>query len=191
MARSPKKKFDVFLSHSHLDAFAVEQLGEQLEDLFGFRVWLDRWILVPGNHWQQEMARGLKEAKTCAVFIGSQTPKGWFREEVERALNLQVSDQSFRVIPVLLPNASTNLVDNFLELRTWIIFEKSIREERGLHDLAAGIRGIPPGRPSRVVATNEFDVIKDKLLQIRELRRENLIDDDVAIEFQKRILERI
>lgn len=44
--------FDVFLSHAHLDAEIVESLGSKLEDIEGLRVWLDKWVLVPGEHWQ-------------------------------------------------------------------------------------------------------------------------------------------
>lgn len=114
----PSDTFDIFLSHAHLDAEAVELLGVRLEDEAHLRVWLDRWVLVPGEHWQQEMAKGLDQAKTCAVCVGSHTPEGWFREEIERALNRQTKDKGFRVIPVILPNGDRALIDNFLELRT-------------------------------------------------------------------------
>lgn len=48
--------FDVFLSHAHADAEAVETLGARLEDEAQLRVWLDRWVLIPGEHWQQKMS---------------------------------------------------------------------------------------------------------------------------------------
>jgi TIR domain-containing protein len=71
--------FDVFLSHAHGDADVVELLATKLEDDAQFKVWLDRWVLVPGEHWQQDIARALDHAKTCAVCISQHTPKGWFR----------------------------------------------------------------------------------------------------------------
>ena len=55
MVIETENKFDVFLSHAHLDAEVVELLGERLEDEANLRVWLDRWILIPGEHWQQEI----------------------------------------------------------------------------------------------------------------------------------------
>src|SRR5450759_3398956 len=96
------EKFHVFLSHSHQDAIWVKDLAERLEDECGFHVWLDKWILIPGKSWQQEMARGLEQAESCAVCIGKETPKGWFKEEIQKALNRQTHDDQFRVIPVLL-----------------------------------------------------------------------------------------
>jgi hypothetical protein len=186
--------FDVFLSHAHPDARVVEQLGIRLEDEARLRVWLDKWVLVPGAHWQQEMAKGLDEAKSCAVCVGTNTPAGWFREEIERALNRQVRDNTFRVIPVILPEGSRNSIDSFLELRTWVEFQNGIDDARGFHVLLSGIRGVPPGRgPSTnaVSADRRFVEVREALMRIRTLRHEQLIDDDIALEYQRRILDRL
>ena len=186
--------FDVFLSHAHPDADVVERLGVRLEDDAGMRVWLDKWVLVPGAHWQQEMARGLDEAKSCAVCLGAETPAGWFREEIERALNRQTRDSTFRVIPVILPSGSRGLVDNFLELRTWVEFHNEITDARALHVLLSGIRGVAPGRgptTGGVGSDRRLVEVRETLVRIRTLRREQLIDDDIALEYQRRILDRL
>lgn len=191
MSDHPTGPFDVFLSHPHLEADAVESIGVKLEDEAGLRVWLDRWVLIPGEHWQQEMAKGLDEARTCAVFVGAGTPSGWFREEIERALNRQTRDRSFRVIPVILPNGDRRLIDQFLELRTWIEFKNGLHDADALYSLVCGIRGIRPGRRSnlRMNALDEIKIVKERLSQIRDLRAEKLIDDDVALEYQRRLLD--
>jgi len=182
--------FDVFLSHAHVDGELVEELGVRLEDRANIRVWLDRWILVPGEHWQQEMAKGLEQAKTCAVCIGDATPRGWFREEIERALNLQTKKPDFRVIPVILPNGNPSVIDNFLELRTWVHFKEGPQDPRAFHLLVSGVRGTPPGR----IKTKANDdpgmlVVRETLARIRSLRQDQLIDDDIALEYQRRVLE--
>jgi hypothetical protein len=41
--------YDAFLSHSHQDAEIIEALARRLEDEAGLRVWLDKWVLVPGR----------------------------------------------------------------------------------------------------------------------------------------------
>jgi TIR domain len=137
--------FDVFLSHSHIDAEWVEKLAERLENEAGFRVWLDKWVLVAGYSWQQAMARGIDQTDCCAVCISDSTPSGWFNKEIERALNRQTKDPSFRVIPVLLPNAKTINVDDFLELNTWVDFRQPDLSY-AFHTLVCGIKGVPPGR---------------------------------------------
>jgi hypothetical protein len=190
MSTGTTESFDVFLSHSHVDGEIVELLGARLEDKAKVRVWLDRWILVPGEHWQQELAKGLDQAKSCAVCIGRHTPTGWFREEIERALNRQSKDPSFRVIPVILSHGDRSLVDNFLELRTWVDFSKSLEDEYGFHILTCGIKGIKPGR-NPVQPSKPSTALRDKLERIRELHREQLIDDAVALEYQRRLLDEI
>jgi len=186
-----KVEFDVFLSHSHLDASYVEELAKRLEDEFGFRVWLDKWILIPGEHWQQAIAQGLDQAKSCAVCIGEQTPNGWFREEIERAINRQTKDKSFRVIPVLLPKAQKINVDNFVELRTWVDLRNGLDDDWNFHLLTSGIRGIAPGRAPQEERINKAShiIVRKKLIDIRKLRSERLIDDVIALEYQRRLLD--
>jgi hypothetical protein len=104
-----QQSFDVFLSHAHVDSELVESLAIRLQDEGNLLVWIDKWVLVPGERWQQEIAKGLVQARTCAVCIGKHTPAGWFREEIERALNRQAKDRSFRVIPVILPGGNMSL----------------------------------------------------------------------------------
>jgi len=185
--------FDVFLSHAHGDAEIVERLGIKLADEAQFHVWLDKWILIPGEHWQQEMARGLDQAKTCAVCIGKDTPKGWFREEIQRALNRQTKDRSFRVIPVILPGGDRTVIDDFLELRTWVDFKSGIEDKYVFHVLVCGILGKPPGRNTYRSGFEERDLehLREKLRRIRKLREEQLIDDNVALEYQRRLLDEI
>lgn len=134
--------FDVFLSHSHTDAVWVEELANRLEDEAKLHVWLDKWVLIPGGLWQPELARGLDQAASVAVCIGEHTPIGWCREEMERALNRQTKDLSFRVIPVLLPGSKKEYIDNFLELRTWVDFNMA-NPAYVFHLLVCGIKGVP------------------------------------------------
>jgi len=142
---TPAEYFDIFLSYSHTDAEWVENLARRLEDEQGFRIWLDKWVLVAGQPWQQAMARGIDQAGCCAVCIGEYTPIGWFKREIERALDRQTKVPSFRVIPVLLPNAKRVNVDDFLELNSWVDFRSS-DQDYAFHVLVCGVKGIPPGR---------------------------------------------
>jgi hypothetical protein len=181
--------FDVFLSHSRDDWEIVQILAAKLEDEAKLRVWLDRWVLVPGCKWQQQMARGLDMAKTCAVCIGNNTPRGWFSEEIGRALNRHTNDESFRVIPILLPNGDPKNIEEFLELRTWVEFKDSISDDYAFHVLVSGIAGKSPGRyrTSAKSDTNPTSMIENlKLLKV--LREGGLIDLEVAMGFQREIL---
>jgi hypothetical protein len=65
--------------------------------------------------------------------------------KIERALDRQAKDPTFRVIPVLLPNADAFNVDDFLELNTWVDFRQP-DPTYPFYVLVCGVKGIPPGR---------------------------------------------
>ncbi len=189
MSVDDEEIYDVFLSHSHNDAKWVEELAKQLEDREKLHVWLDKWILVPGEPWQQGMARGLNQAKSCVVCNSEQTPKGWFQEEIERAINRQAGNPSFRVIPMLLPGVKDFNGGDFLGLRTWVDFRKGIDDTEAFHRLVSGIKGVAPGRGPQGVATSEspYDQIRtDKTIlsslpeypvRLREFVTDNRADE--------------
>jgi hypothetical protein len=184
-------RYDVFLSHPHTEAEGVEIIGSRLEDEEGLKVWFDRWLLIPGEHWQQEMARGLDQARTCAVFVGANTPSGWFREEIERALNRQTKDKEFRVIPVILPTGDRQLINDFLELRTWVEFKAGLEDPEAFYRLVCGVRGERPGR-RRLSATLDNEALarlRANLSSIRDLRVAELIDKEIALEYQRKLLD--
>lgn len=193
MERTIRTKYDVFLSHSHKDADVVENLAKKLEDNVGLKVWLDKWILIPGEPFIQAMSKGLDETKTCAVFIGNETPKGWFAEEIGKALNKQSRDHTFRVIPVLLPNSDSSFINDFLELRTWVDFRENINDPKSFHLLTCGVQGIPPGRfdDRSTCEQNNEKKIRQKLLKLNQLHNDKLIDITIKLEYQRILLNKL
>ena len=183
--------FDIFLSHARPDAETVEGIGIRLEEEAEFSVWLDKWVLIPGESWQQEMARGLNEAKACAVCIGGQTPRGWFREVIEKALNRQVREGDFRVIPVILPGGDSEYVEDFLELRSWIDFSNGVDDSEAFYRLICGVRGVQPGRfrTSNTGDDGTLSLVRDKLVKLKHLRQMDLVDDDIALDTQRRLMD--
>ena len=187
------KHFHAFLSHSHKDSKWAEELARRLEAECHFKVWLDRWILVPGKSWQQAMARGLGEAQTCAVCIGPHSPEGWFKEEIEQALNLAAGDSDFRVIPVLLPDASKDVIPNFLGLRTWADFRNGQDQEYAFHVLRQGIRGEPIGKwplvSNQTIRRGSVDKYETKIKELSRFEAAGL-SKEVKAEFERRILDK-
>lgn len=185
-------KYDVFFSHSHTNAETVDIIARKLQDDFKLRIWLDKWILIPGEPFRQAMSKGLDEAKTCAVFVGNDTPKGWFEEEISKALNKQTKFKSFRVIPVLLPDGDSRFVKDFLELRTWVNFMTGIDNKRVIHELVCGILGKAPGRDfEKETSVIGEEVIKRKLIKINKLHADKLIEKSIKIEFQRILLNEL
>lgn len=143
--------FYVFLSHNSKDKPAVETLARRLEDEAKLKPWLDKWNLVPGDPWQEAIEEALDQSRTCAVFLGPGGFGGWHHEEMRSALDQRVSqrERKFRVIPVLLPGAvmpERSKLPAFLSRLTWVDFRAGLDDGDAFSRLAAGIRGIAPGR---------------------------------------------
>jgi hypothetical protein len=139
--------FDVFLSHNSNDKGEVEKLAVRLRG-DGVRVWLDKWNLVPGEHWQEKIEQALAASSSCAVFVGGDGISPWHNLEMRAAISQQVSaPRPFRVIPVLLPNAAQPRQDKlpaFLREVTWVQFKDAVDGE-AYRRLVCGIRGEAPG----------------------------------------------
>jgi hypothetical protein len=141
--------YDVFLSHHSSDKPSVETIAAQLEDEAGLKPFLDKWHLVPGEPWEEEVEAALDKSATCAVFLGPSGLGAWHNEEMRAALDERVRTNSFRVIPILLPGAEPKdkeTLPRFLRRLTWVDFRAGVDNQEAFHRLVAGIKGLPPGR---------------------------------------------
>jgi hypothetical protein len=130
-----KNKYDAFLSHDSQDKPIVEKIAQWLEDKANLSVWLDKWNLIPGDPWQEEIEKALDESQCCVVFLG---PKGigpWQNEEMRTAIEERVSKQTIRVVPVLLPGAvrpgQESKLPRFLRRLTWVDFQQNWNDALG------------------------------------------------------------
>ena len=63
-------KYDVFLSHGAKDKPIVRDVAERLRK-DGLRVWLDEWILKPGDHVQAKIEEGLEQSRVLAAQLAA------------------------------------------------------------------------------------------------------------------------
>ena len=140
------KPFDVFLSYNREDEEAVERTAVYLADCTGIKPWLDKWYLIPGEPWIQHLERALTSSSTCAVFVGKSGKGPWQQKELAAALDRQVKNPDFRVIPVLLAEAPAKPeLPIFLAGNTWVDFREAQYDDAHWR-LECGIRGTSPGR---------------------------------------------
>jgi WD40 repeat protein len=138
-------RYDVFLSHSSADKPAVEEIAHKLREK-GVEPFLDKWHLVPGKVWQEELESALEDSGACAIFIGSEGLGPWVKQEMRVVLDRGARDSGFPVIPVLLPGIRKPArIPSFLGQRTWVEFGADLKDEEAIHRLMAGIRGEAPG----------------------------------------------
>ena len=102
-------EFDIFLSHNSHDKTEVLKLSHQLKDL-GFEPWVDAWNLVSGEQWLPKLEEALASCTCCAVIIGPHGMGNVHETEMwialQRGLESKQGDRQFRIIPILLPNAT-------------------------------------------------------------------------------------
>jgi hypothetical protein len=60
--------YDVFLSYSSKDRNAVHALAEKLRNA-GLRVWLDSWIIQPGDPIGLKIQQGLEKSRVLLMFM--------------------------------------------------------------------------------------------------------------------------
>jgi hypothetical protein len=141
------RRFDTFLSYNSSDHAAVEHLALRLQQE-GVQTWLDRWNLIPGNPWQDEIEQALENCVTSCILIGPSGLGPWQNAEMRAAIDRRVSRGDFRVIPVLLPGAQRDQRSRypaFLTQTTWVEFRDRLDDQEPIRRLVAGIRGRPPG----------------------------------------------
>jgi len=144
-----QKLYAAFLSHNSKDKPAVEQIARWLEDEAQITVFLDKWSLVRGDPWQEEIEKALDESASCVVFQGPHGIGSWQNEEMRAAMEARVAEKQLRVVPVILPGArrpqKESELPKFLRRLTWVDF-RDASDAEALHRLRCGILGIPPGR---------------------------------------------
>jgi tetratricopeptide (TPR) repeat protein len=145
------KRYDVFLSFNSQDRPAVRELAERLKgaDLVPY---LEEWELAPGREFQLALAEALRDSKTCVVFLGPSGLGPWQKQEVQVAIDRRARDESFPVIPVLLPGTERPRRGDvahleFLINASWVEFLTTLDDERAFQSLVWGIKGTKPLPP--------------------------------------------
>ena len=104
MARS-RRRFHVFLAYAHRDQDAVRILyTRMLKD--GIQVWMDKEKLLPGQDWEYEIRKAIRNSHVVVVCLSRQfsRQKGYRQKELKIALeeaNLLPEGEIF-IIPARL-----------------------------------------------------------------------------------------
>ncbi len=94
--------WDVFLSHSHRDRTRVVRLAERLRER-GLRVWLDDWVIQPGDDIYAAIEDGLEHSRTLLLCLSQPAiDSDWVKLERNTALFRDPMNKERRFIPLLL-----------------------------------------------------------------------------------------
>ena len=106
-------EYDIFFSYSKSDVESVEKVAEYLSDA-GVNVWLDKWSLIPGDSWTNEIESVLNKIDAVAVFIGPSPFGQWQAFEVQEIISKRLVNAQKKIIPIMLPGAKLNNAPPFL-----------------------------------------------------------------------------
>lgn len=179
MMNAPNQsKFDAFLSHNSQDKPAVMEIAHRLETEAELKVWLDKWDSVPGEDAIEELETAIGQSRACVVFLGPGGVGPWHKEEKQAALRKRIRDKSYRIVPVLLPDASKptdNDLPSFLLNLGWVDFSvNGLQDNEEFHRLVCGIKGISPRQAPIPTPTNSQNECPYRGLEVFEEEHKHL-----------------
>ena len=174
----PKRPLKVFLCHAHADRDAVRALYTRLTD-DGVDAWLDKEKLLPGQDWELEIKKAVREADVVVVCLSKQfNQRGFRQKEVRLALDtaMEMPEGEIFIIPARLEEC-----ENLESLRKW--HWVNLFESNGYEMLMRALRA----RADRIGATlqikrswrlpkitNSFPK-KQKSIEVREAKASQTI----------------
>ena len=139
-----KRSLKVFLCHAHADRDAVRALYARLTK-DGVDAWLDKEKLLPGQDWELEIRKAVREADVVVVCLSKQFNQAGFRQkEVRLALDtaMEQPEGEIFIIPARLEEC-----DTLESLRKWHWVD--LFEDDGYEQLIRALRT----RADRISAT--------------------------------------
>lgn len=98
-------RWDYFIAHAGANTDAAEELYELLAP--HSRVFLDSKTLLPGDDWDQELAKAQRSSFVTIVLISGDTDRAYYqREEIAAAISLSRRPAKHRVVPIYLDGSS-------------------------------------------------------------------------------------
>lgn len=165
-----KHPLKVFLCHAHADRDAVYALYTRLiKD--GVHAWLDKEKLLPGQDWEYEIRKAVRESDVIIVCLSKQFNQAGFRQkEVRWALDtaMEKPEGEIFIIPARLEEC-----DTLESLRKWHWVD--LFEKNGYRKLTLAL-AIHAEKVNAVFGENhqymeELAMLGDKLLKERDFSR--------------------
>jgi energy-coupling factor transporter ATP-binding protein EcfA2 len=113
--------YDVFVSYSRADGPHAAEIDSVLR-VKGLKTFFDRRNLQPGLPWVRGLEQAIAGAKAAIVLIGPRGLGNTQQYERDLALIRQTRDPAFPVVPVMLPETTSDPPFDFLRVLTWIDF---------------------------------------------------------------------
>jgi hypothetical protein len=144
---SKDKLYDAFLSHNSKDKNFIEQVAQKLQEDYKIKIWLDKWNIIPGRDFQEEIEKGIFSSRSCVIFLGDNDAGKWQFEEIKLAIVNRIEQKDLKIVPVLLPDIDfpdkQSKLPAFLRGLRWIKLH-GIDDKDGFELIYCGIMDILP-----------------------------------------------
>lgn len=134
----------IFISHSSKDKTIARWIGVDLANL-GYRPWLDEWEIRVGESIPTKISQGLDNCDAVVLLLSPHAVEsGWVEREWQAKYWDEVSENSIKVIPVLLSECT---IPTLLKMKRYADFRQD--PAGALREISEALRGINnPNRPS-------------------------------------------
>jgi hypothetical protein len=200
-------EYDLFISYNRADEEWAEQLATRLEkELWQakrLKVFFAPWDILPGESIDARLEHALTRSRKVGLIMTPESVASeWVNEERYTTQHIDIARRERRLVPLYRRTCD---VPPFLEHIKHIDFRDDDKFEEGYKLLLAAIKGERPARgeqePSASTATLplgghhspvvDFEPrLRSKLMQLRQLEEEELIDESVSKEYQRRLLDK-
>jgi hypothetical protein len=97
-------EFDVFVSHASKDKPKILPIAEFLRDS-GLTVWLDEWVIQPGDSIPDAVEYGLQHSRTLILGMSDEAfSSDWVALERQTSTFRDPMNRERRFVPILLAN---------------------------------------------------------------------------------------
>ena len=182
-----KRPLKVFLCHAHADSGAVRALYIRLiKD--GVDAWFDKEKLLPGQDWELEIHKAVRESDIVVVCLSKYFNEAGFRQkEVRLALDtaMEKPEGDIFIVPARLEDC-----ENLYSLRKW--HWVNLFEEDGYEKLLRALhaRGDRIGAITYSLVKFDTEAEKDRLVKfllVQAAKLEEHADWEAALENYRRV----
>lgn len=106
--------YDLYLSYSSRDRGVVSEIAEILSDM-GIKVFMDT-LLRPGDNWVEMLNRGILDSRAFGICLSEHSSNSEFvNKEIESALSKLSVKEDFRILPIMLPGSTYDMLPKALQ----------------------------------------------------------------------------
>ena len=145
--------YDVFVSYSRADWCHAADIDSLLRAK-GLTPFFDRRSLAPGLRWVRALEQAIGAAKAAIVLIGPRGLGNTQQYERDLALIRQTHDPAFPIVPVILPETTSDPPFDFLRVLTWVDFSH-VAKVSGAPDVLEHLLAAIHGREAAPEAARE------------------------------------